>query len=102
MSTYAYLEGEIVRWAEQRKIIPNSTPQAQLLKTMEELGELTRATIKDQQEEIVDGVGDVMVTLIIYCALKDINLVHCMEVAYDAIKHRKGTLNSNGLFVKEA
>ncbi len=102
MSTYAYLEGEIVRWAEQRKIIPNSTPQAQLLKTMEELGELTRATIKNQQEEVIDGVGDVMVTLIIYCALKDINLVDCMEVAYDAIKHRKGTLNSNGVFVKES
>ncbi len=102
MTTYAYLEGEIVRWAEQRKIIPNSTPQAQLLKTMEELGELTRATIKNQQEEVIDGVGDVMVTLIIYCALKDINLVDCMEVAYDAIKHRKGTLNSNGVFVKES
>lgn len=101
MTTYAYLESEIVRWAEQRKIIPNSTPAAQLLKTMEELGELTRATIKNQQEEIIDGVGDVMVTLIIYCALKDINLVDCMEVAYDAIKHRKGTLNSNGVFVKE-
>jgi len=100
MTTYAYLESEIVRWAENRRIIPNSTPQAQLLKAFSEMGELADATIKGNQEEIIDGVGDVMVCLIIYCALKDINLVECMEAAYDAIKHRKGTLNENGVFVK--
>ena len=102
MSTFTHLESEIVRWAEARRIIPNSTPHAQLLKAFSEMGELADATIKNQPEEIVDGVGDVMVCLIIYCALKDINLVDCMEVAYDAIKHRKGTLNANGVFVKES
>lgn len=101
MSTYAHLESEIVRWAESRRIIPNSTPHSQLLKAFSEMGELADATIKNQPEEIVDAVGDVMVCLIIYCALRDINLVDCMEVAYDAIKHRKGTLNSNGVFVKD-
>jgi len=28
-------------------------------------------------------------------------LVHCMQVAYDQIKNRKGTLMPNGVFVKE-
>jgi len=101
MTTYAYLEGEIVRWAEARKLIPNSTPHAQLLKAFSEMGELADATIKNQPEEVADAVGDVMVCLIIYCALRDINLVECMQVAYDAIKHRKGYLNTNGVFVKE-
>ena len=41
-----------------------------------------------------------MVCLIIYCALQDINLVDCMEVAYDSIKNRKGILRENGVFVK--
>ncbi len=36
MATYAALESEIVRWSEQRRIIPNSTPHAQLLKALSE------------------------------------------------------------------
>ena len=46
------------------------------------------------------AVGDVMVCLVNYCALQDINLVDCMEVAYDQIKNRRGTLLPNGLFDK--
>lgn len=99
--SYADVEMKIIQWAEARKIIPNSNPETQLLKAVSELGELADATIKRDQEGIVDGVGDVMVCLINYCALQDINLVDCMEVAYDQIKNRKGTLLPNGLFVKE-
>jgi len=101
MSTYADYEMKIIQWAEARQIIPNSTPEVQLLKAMSELGELADATIKGNLSDIEDGVGDVMVCLINYCALQDINLVGCMELAYDQIKHRKGTLLSNGVFVKE-
>ena len=100
MSTYAELEMKIVQWAEARKIIPNSTPATQLLKAMSELGELADATIEDDRLGIIDGVGDVMVCLINFCALQDINLVTCMDIAYDEIKHRKGTLMPNGVFVK--
>jgi NTP pyrophosphatase (non-canonical NTP hydrolase) len=91
---------KIVQWAEARKIIPNSTPATQLLKAVSELGELADATIKDDRLGIIDGVGDVMVCLINFCALQDINLVTCMDIAYDEIKHRKGTLMPNGVFVK--
>jgi NTP pyrophosphatase (non-canonical NTP hydrolase) len=98
--SYANVEIKIIQWAEARKIIPNSTPETQLLKAMSELGELADATIKNDKEAIVDSVGDVMVCLVNYCALQDINLVNCMEVAYDQIKNRKGTLLPNGLFVK--
>jgi len=101
MATYQALEADIIRWAEARRIIPNSTPAAQLLKAMSEVGELADATIKGQKEEAMDAVGDVMVCLINYCALQDINLVDCMELAYDQIKHRKGTLLANGVFVKD-
>ena len=101
MATYQMLELEIIRWAEQRRIIPNSNPQTQLLKAMSEIGELADATIKNDQDGIADGVGDVMVCLIVYCALQDINLVDCMELAYEEIKNRKGTLLANGVFVKD-
>jgi phosphoribosyl-ATP pyrophosphohydrolase len=98
--SYADIENKIIIWAQQRRIIPNSTPEVQLLKAISEMGELADATIKNDQEAIVDAVGDVMVCLINYCALQDINLVDCMEVAYDQIKNRKGTLLPNGVFQK--
>ena len=100
--SYADIEMKIIQWSEARKIIPNSSPEIQLLKAMSELGELADATIKKDQEAVIDAVGDVMVCLINYCALQDLNLVNCMEVAYDQIKNRKGTLLPNGLFVKDA
>jgi NTP pyrophosphatase (non-canonical NTP hydrolase) len=100
--SYAAVEIKIIQWAEARKIIPNSTPEVQLLKAISEMGELADATIKNDQEAIVDAVGDVMVCLINYCALQNINLVDCMEVAYDQIKNRKGTLLPNGVFKKDS
>ena len=99
--TYANVEMKIIQWAEARKIIPNSNPETQLLKAVSEMGELADATIKNDKEAIVDSVGDVMVCLVNYCALQDINLVDCMEVAYDQIKNRRGTLLPNGVFRKE-
>lgn len=100
--SYAQIEMQIIQWAEARKIIPNSSPETQLLKAVSELGELADATIKKDKSAVIDGVGDVMVCLINYCALQDIDLVACMEIAYNEIKHRKGTLMPNGVFVKEA
>ena len=102
MTTYAALESDVIRWAEARKIIPNSTPAAQLLKALSEMGELADATIKGDREKQMDGVGDIVVCLINYCALQDFNLVDCLELAYDQIKNRKGTLLPSGVFVKEA
>lgn len=99
--SYADVEMAIIQWSEARQIIPNSTPATQLLKCMSELGELADATIKNDRAGITDGVGDVMVCLVNYCALQDINLVSCMKAAYDEIKNRRGTLLPNGVFVKE-
>ena len=101
MATYAALESDIIRWAEARRILPNSTPTAQLLKAVSEMGELADATTKGNREDAMDAVGDVLVCLINYCALQDFNLVDCLELAYNQIKDRKGTLLSSGVFVKE-
>ena len=99
--SYANIEMKIIQWAEARKIIPNSNPESQLLKAVSEMGELADATIKHDKEAVIDAVGDVMVCLINYCVLQDINLVNCMEVAYDQIKNRKGILLPNGVFQRE-
>jgi NTP pyrophosphatase (non-canonical NTP hydrolase) len=99
--SYEMVEIEVIRWAEARKIIPNAKPYTQLLKAFSEMGELADAEIKDNMPEIKDAVGDVMVCLINYCALKDINLVECIQGSYQEIKNRKGTLMPNGVFVKQ-
>ena len=102
MDSYRILELDVLRWAEQRKIIPNSTPLAQAIKTTEEVAELLKALSKGDIEEATDAYGDVMVTLIIGAALLDVDLVHCLDKAYNVIKDRKGTLTKDGIFVKEA
>lgn len=100
--SYRDVEMKVLQWAEARKIIPNAKPHSQLLKAFAEMGELADAENKGDMMAIRDGVGDVMVCLINYCALKDIDLVDCLWGAYAEIKDRKGTLMPNGLFVKEA
>jgi NTP pyrophosphatase (non-canonical NTP hydrolase) len=88
-------------WGTARQIIPNSTPMAQLLKTMSELGELADATLKNDSAGVVDGIGDVVVTLIMFARLQGISFQHCVHSAYETIKDRKGTLTKEGVFVKE-
>lgn len=99
--SYANVEMKIIQWAEDRKIIPNAKPHTQLMKAVSEMGELCDAELKGNLPMIKDGVGDVFVCLINYCALKDINLVDCLKEAYDEIKDRKGTTLPDGTFVKE-
>lgn len=99
--SYRDLELKVIRWAEDRKIIPNATPQAQLNKTLEELAELFQAESQQNTKKIIDGVGDTLVCLINYCALKDIDMLVCLQAAYEEIKDRKGTLLPDGTFVKE-
>lgn len=99
--SYADVEMKVIQWAEARRILPNSTSQTQLLKTMSELGELADAIIKRDRPGIVDGLGDVLVTLIIVAAKEDVDLVDCLKSAYNEIKDRTGTMLPNGVFIKD-
>lgn len=90
----------VEQWAEDRMILMHSKPMPQLMKTMSELGELADATLKNDREEIVDGIGDVLVTLIIYSALQFVPLETALQAAYDQIKDRKGWLTPEGVFLK--
>lgn len=91
---------KILQWAHDRNLIEGSDPKSQLLKTMSELGELADGINKDRINEIVDGIGDVVVTLIIVAAQKGLDFHSCVEAAYDDIKDRKGQM-INGVFIKE-
>ena len=91
---------QILQWAKDRNLIEGSDAKSQLLKTMSELGELADGINKDRINEIVDGIGDVVVTLVIVAAQKGLDFHSCVEAAYDDIKDRKGKM-INGVFVKE-
>lgn len=67
---------------------------------MEELGEVASAEIKNDRLETIDGIGDVLVCLIIYAKQKRLTLEDCLLSAYDEIKNRKGE-TVNGSFIKE-
>lgn len=102
MENYRLMELEVLRWAEDRKIIPRSTPMAQAIKTHEELGELLSALLRGNKDDVIDAYGDILVTLIIGADLAGVDLVAALNHAYDQIKHRKGTLREDGVFVKES
>lgn len=101
MTTYAYLEMEIVRWAENRGIVKNSTAMAQALKTLEEVQELLTAIHSNNKEQQIDAYADILVTLIVGCAVSDLNLIQCLEVGFNQIKNRTGKMNDAGIFVKD-
>lgn len=99
--SYAEVEMKIVQWGEARGIVQNATAMSQAIKTLEETTELLAAINKKDLDETKDAVGDIVVTLIMVCAVLDIDLVQCLKGAYAEIKDRKGYLTKEGVFVKE-
>lgn len=102
MERYSELERSVIGWAIDREIIPNSTPMAQGIKTLEEVTELLSATQRNFRGEMQDAYGDILVTLIIGSKLAGFDLVDCLEHAYNVIKNRTGRLRADGVFVKDA
>ena len=99
--TFDQLSVLVRRWAEERGIFQHSTAQVQLLKSFEELGELARAELKGDHDARIDAVGDTLVTLIIFCAMRGLDMTECLRYAYGVIKDRKGNIAPGGAFVKE-
>ena len=99
--SYAEVEMKIVQWGEARGIVQNATAMSQAIKTLEETTELLDALNKKNLDEAKDAIGDIVVTLIMVCAVLDVDLVSCLKGAYNEIKDRKGHLTKEGVFIKE-
>lgn len=100
--SYANIEMKVVQWGEARGIVQNATAMSQAIKTLEETTELLDALNKKDLAATKDAIGDIVVTLIMVCAVLDVDLVDCLSGAYNEIKDRKGHLTKEGVFVKEA
>ena len=97
---YFELECAVESWAEEKGILEKATPMAQALKTLEETTELCTAINSDDREEIIDAMGDIMVTLIIQAKMQNVSLEYCLKSAYNVISKRTGKM-VNGQFVKD-
>lgn len=93
------LFGKVEEWAKVRGIDKND-PSKQMLKVVEEVGEVAAALARGDQEELVDGIGDSIVTLIVLAQQSGMDALDCLEAAYNVIAKRKGKV-VNGVFVKE-
>lgn len=98
--TFESLQDAIIQWGYVRNIISTKNTPKQFMKVTEELGELAEGINKDNQGQIKDSLGDILVTLIILSRDLDVDLLDCLRGAYDVIKDRTGK-TVNGVFVKE-
>ena len=89
----------IRQWASDRNLYDKGDTKTQFCKLMEEAGELGRAVLKDDHEQFVDAIGDMVVVLTNLAELGGTSIEQCIDAAYAEIKNRKGKM-VNGTFVK--
>ena len=87
-------------WADERGLYENGDTKTQALKLVEEVGETCRAILKEDFEEVVDGIGDCVVVLVNLAELQGVSIESCIAAAYEEIKGRKGKM-ANGTYVKQ-
>jgi hypothetical protein len=108
---------KVKAWGLEKGITgPNgkATILSQLSKTQEELTETRDAVhqwqwgkLNEDHDEtfhgrlnLIDGIGDTTVTLILAAELAGLDFEECLQAAYDEIKNRTGTM-IGGAFVKD-
>ncbi len=93
-----HLINNIMQWHEDRNLIKGSSDKDQVLKLMQELGELSDSVCKGK--DVRDDLGDMMVVMLNIMRRNSITMEACLNTAYNDIKNRKGKM-VDGVFVKE-
>lgn len=112
------LKTNVEEWANSKDLLHKENAEKQFMKFIEEvfefktefdylerIGEDPSETYSDYeqietQENMQLELGDVMVTLIILSKQLDIDIVKCLNMAYEKISKRKG-VTKDGIFIKE-
>lgn len=90
---------EVIRqWSKERQL-NYSDPSKQMLKIVEELGEVSRAIIRHDDIKLIDGLGDLIISITILAQQNYFNIEDCLNAAYQEIKNRQGKLE-DGMFIK--
>ena len=90
----------IRNWAATRGLYEKGNSHTQYVKLQEEAGELAKALLKNDQPEIVDAIGDMVVVLTNLAHLQGYDIEYCIDEAYKVIATRTGKM-INGTFVKD-
>lgn len=94
------LTDKIRTWAIMREL-DAADPKKQMLKLMEEVGELSAAIARENEWETTDAIGDIFVVLTILSMQLGYPIEGCVDGAYEEIKDRQGKM-IDGVFVKES
>lgn len=97
---------DVIQWGRDKGL---HDPKAQLNKVVEELGEIAHEITRnhydlealEQPQELVDAIGDTLVTILILADILNLDPVACLEEAYSEIANREG-VTENGTFIKNA
>lgn len=91
---------KIKQWAVDRNL-HTANADKQMLKLGEEYGELCAGMARNDEEKVIDSIGDMFVVMTILSMQLGLDIQECVQGAYDEIKDRKGKM-INGVFVKES
>ena len=91
---------KIRQWADVKGIYESGDSKTQYVKLMEEAGELAQAILKEDEPEVIDAIGDMVVVLTNLAKLRGHKIEDCIDSAYDVIAKRTGKMVS-GTFVKD-
>jgi len=92
---------ELIReWAKERGLYDKGNATTQYVKLQEEAGELAKALLKNDQPEVIDAIGDMVVVLTNLAYMRGVHIESCIGSAYDVISKRTGKM-VNGTFVKD-
>lgn len=101
---YMYMDDytdKVIEWAADRDLIHAENAERQLLKVMEEVGEIAQAVVKQKEGDAIPlEIGDAFVTLIILSQQMGHHPANCLSLAYDKISKRKGK-TVDGIFIKK-
>ena len=89
---------KVEQWHVDRNLIDGASDKDQVLKLIQEMGELSDNVCKGN--DIRDDLGDMLVVMINIMKRNNITMEECLAVAYMDIKDRKGRM-IDGIFVKE-
>lgn len=97
---FEHLRYSVLDWARQRNLLNPENAHKQMLKVTEEVGELAGAIAKNNTEDIIDAVGDTLVTIIILSEQLGVDPIVCLTSAYMTIANRTGK-TVDGVFIKD-
>jgi len=84
----------IEQWHEDRNLIAGSTDKDQVLKLVQELGELSDSVCKEK--DMRDDLGDMLVVMINIMKRNNITIEECLQKAYDDAETKQTTDETSG------